>query len=337
MIYVPNENNDPRVNLAIENYLLDKMKTDEPILLFYINEPSIIIGRNQNTFEEINQDYVDEHGIHVVRRLSGGGAVYHDLGNLNYSFITPDDGNSFRNFARFTEPVVNALHDMGVEGARLKGRNDLVIDDMKFSGNAMYSTNGRMYAHGTLMLDSDKNEVTNALKVRKDKIESKGIKSIRSRVTNIKPFLPEENQDMTTEEFRNEILLKIFGVDSVDEVNTYELTEDDWKNIKEYTNKYYGNWDWNYGHSPEFNVERYERFSIGSIDIRLNVKEGKIANAKIYGDFFGLGDIKDVEEQLIGTKYEREDLKKVVDTIDVKKYFGDMENEDLFNLIYSIK
>jgi len=139
---------------------------------------------------------------------------------------------------------------------------------------------------------------------------------------------------MTTEEFRNEILLKIFGVDSVDEVNTYELTEDDWKNIKEYTDKYYGNWDWNYGHSPEFNVERYERFSIGSIDIRLNVKEGKIANAKIYGDFFGLGDIKDVENQLIGTRYEREDLKKVVDAIDVKKYFGDMENEDLFNLIY---
>lgn len=152
MIYVPNENNDPRVNLAIENYLLDEMRTDEPILLFYINEPSIIIGRNQNTFEEINQEYVDEHGIHVVRRLSGGGAVYHDLGNLNYSFITPDDGNSFRNFAKFTEPVIKALHDMGVENAHLKGRNDLVIDDMKFSGNAMYSTNGRMYAHGTLSL-----------------------------------------------------------------------------------------------------------------------------------------------------------------------------------------
>ncbi|KFN92770.1 lipoate-protein ligase A [Tetragenococcus muriaticus PMC-11-5] len=209
-----------------------------------------------------------------------------------------------------------------------------MIDDMKFSGNAMYSTNGRMYAHGTLMLDSDKNEVTNALKVRKDKIESKGVKSIRSRVTNIKPFLPKENQDMTTEEFKEEILLKIFGVDSVDEVNTYELTDEDWQKIQEYTDKYYGNWDWNYGHSPEFNVERYKRFSIGSIDIRLNVQEGKIANAKIYGDFFGLGDIKDVEDKLIGTRYEKEALKKVVDTIDVKKYFGDMENKELFDLIY---
>ncbi|HIY57865.1 MAG TPA: lipoate--protein ligase [Candidatus Tetragenococcus pullicola] len=334
MIFVPNTCHDPRVNLAIENYLLDEMKTDEPILLFYINEPSIIIGRNQNTIEEINQKYVDEHGIHVVRRLSGGGAVYHDLGNLNYSFITPDDGNSFRNFAKFTEPVIKALHDLGVQGAELKGRNDLVINDMKFSGNAMYATNGRMYAHGTLMLDSDKDEVVNALKVRKDKIESKGIKSIRSRVTNIKPFLPKEKQDITTEEFAQEILLKIFQVDSLDKVNTYELTDDDWSKIKEYTDKYYGNWDWNYGHSPEFNLERHKRFPIGGIDVRLDVKEGKIENAKIYGDFFGLGEIKDVEDALIGTKYEKEALTAVIETIDVQKYFGAIEKQDLLDLIY---
>ena len=176
------------MNLAIETYLLTEMPLDEPILLFYINEPSIIIGRNQNTIEEINKEYVDEHGIHVVRRLSGGGAVYHDHGNLNFSFIMPDDGNSFRDFAKVTQPIIQALHDLGVEGAELKGRNDLVINDMKFSGNAMYATNGRMFAHGTLMFDSDIDEVVNTLKVRKDKIESKGIKSVRSRVTNIKPF-----------------------------------------------------------------------------------------------------------------------------------------------------
>ncbi|HCS98733.1 MAG TPA: lipoate--protein ligase, partial [Enterococcus faecalis] len=210
MIFVPNENNDPRVNLAIETYLLTEMPLDEPILLFYINEPSIIIGRNQNTIEEINKEYVDEHGIHVVRRLSGGGAVYHDHGNLNFSFIMPDDGNSFRDFAKVTQPIIQALHDLGVEGAELKGRNDLVINDMKFSGNAMYATNDRMFAHGTLMFDSDIDEVVNTLKVRKDKIESKGIKSVRSRVTNIKPFLSEDKQEMTTEEFRQEILLKIF-------------------------------------------------------------------------------------------------------------------------------
>ena len=334
MLFVPNELNDPRINLAIEIFLLQEMKVDEPILLFYINEPSIIIGRNQNTIEEINKEYVDEHGIHVVRRFSGGGAVYHDFGNLNFSFIMPDDGNSFRDFEKLTKPIVQALHEMGVEGAQLKGRNDLVINDMKFSGNAMYATNGRMFAHGTIMFDSDINEVVNALKVRKDKIESKGIKSIRSRVTNIKPFLPKEKQDMTTEEFRQEILLKIFGVDSVEDVKTYELTEEDWVKINEISDKYYRNWDWNYGKSPAFDIERRHRFPIGSIEVRLNVAEGKITDAKIFGDFFGLGDIADVEQALIGTRYAKEVLAQVIANIDVKKYFGNITPEDFLSLIY---
>lgn len=334
MLFVPNELNDPRINLAIEIFLLQEMKVDEPILLFYINEPSIIIGRNQNTIEEINTEYVDEHGIHVVRRFSGGGAVYHDFGNLNFSFIMPDDGNSFRDFEKLTKPIVQALHEMGVEGAQLKGRNDLVINDMKFSGNAMYATNGRMFAHGTIMFDSDINEVVNALKVRKDKIESKGIKSIRSRVTNIKPFLPKEKQDMTTEEFRQEILLKIFGVDSVEDVKTYELTEEDWVKINEISDKYYRNWDWNYGKSPAFDIERRHRFPIGSIEVRLNVAEGKITDAKIFGDFFGLGDIADVEQALIGNRYAKEDLAQVIANIDVKKYFGNITPEDFLSLIY---
>lgn len=334
MLFVPNENNDPRINLAIEIFLLQEMKVDEPILLFYINEPSIIIGRNQNTIEEINKDYVDAHGIHVVRRFSGGGAVYHDFGNLNFSFIMPDDGNSFRDFEKLTKPIVQALHEMGVEGAQLKGRNDLVIDDMKFSGNAMYATNGRMFAHGTIMFDSDINEVVNALKVRKDKIESKGIKSIRSRVTNIKPFLPKDKQDMTTEAFREEILLKIFSVDSVDQVKTYTLTEEDWVKINEISDKYYRNWDWNYGKSPAFDIERRKRFPIGSIEVRFNVQEGKITEAKIYGDFFGLGDIADVEQAFIGTRYDKSALKDVIDQIDVKKYFGNITPEDLLELVY---
>lgn len=335
MLYVPNDKErDPRVNLAIETYLLQNMPLDEPILLFYINEPSIIIGRNQNTIEEINKEYVDEKGIHVVRRLSGGGAVYHDLGNLNFSFIMPDDGNSFRDFKKLTEPIVEALHKLGIEGAQLKGRNDLVIDDKKFSGNAMYSTNGRMFAHGTLMFDSDIDEVVNALKVKKDKIESKGIKSIRSRVTNIKDFLPADKQAMTTEEFRQAILLQIFGVDSVDQVKTHELNEEDWKAINQISDEYYKNWDWNYGRSPEFNLERQKRFPIGSIEVRLDVADGKIEKAKVFGDFFGLGEIKDVENQLIGTRYEKKALEESIDQIDLTHYFGNITKEDFLSLIY---
>lgn len=334
MIFVPNENNDPRVNLAIEQYLLQEKEADEPILLFYINEPSIIIGRNQNTIEEINLDYVEEHNIHVVRRLSGGGAVYHDFGNLNFSFIMPDDGSSFRDFEKVTKPIIEALHSMGVAGAQLKGRNDLVIGDKKFSGNAMYATNGRMFAHGTIMFDSNIDEVVNALKVRKDKIESKGIKSIRSRVTNIKPYLDDAYQSMSTKDFRQAILLRIFGVDSEEQVNTYELTESDWVKINEISNRYYRNWDWNFGKSPDFDIVKRERFAIGSIEVRLNVSEGKITAAKIYGDFFGLGEISDVENLLVGTQYSKEALRKVVSQIDLKKYFGNVTEDEIVGLLY---
>ncbi|MDT2816092.1 lipoate--protein ligase [Vagococcus carniphilus] len=335
MIFVSNEEiTDPRINLAIETYLVQEMPVEEPILLFYINEPSIIIGRNQNTIEEINTDYVEKQGIHVVRRLSGGGAVYHDAGNLNFSFIMPDDGESFRNFGKVTQPIIDALHDMGVDGAELKGRNDLVIDGKKFSGNAMYSTNGRMFAHGTLMFDSDVNEVVNALKVRKDKIESKGIKSIRSRVTNIKPYLTDTHQNMSTKDFRQEILLKIFETDSLDDVNVYKLTDKDWEKINAISDKLYRNWDWNYGRSPEFDLVRRKRFTIGSIEAKMNVSEGEIKEIRIFGDFFGLGEISDVENLLRGIKYDKEAVKEAVATIDVKKYFGNIEAEDLIELLY---
>ncbi|MCI0130440.1 MULTISPECIES: lipoate--protein ligase [Enterococcaceae] len=335
MIYVSNEEiTDPRINLAIETFLLQEMPVDEPILLFYINEPSIIIGRNQNTIEEINMDYVEDNGIHVVRRLSGGGAVYHDEGNLNFSFIMPDDGESFRNFAKVTQPIIDALHELGVEGAELKGRNDLVIDDKKFSGNAMYATNGRMFAHGTLMFDSDVNEVVNALKVRKDKIESKGIKSIRSRVTNIKPFLSDDYQYMSTKDFRKEILLKIFETTDINDVNEYKLTEEDWKKINAISDKLYRNWDWNYGRSPEFDIVRRKRYPIGSIEAKMNVSDGEIKEIRIFGDFFGLGQIADVEDILTGIKYDKESISKAVEKIDVKKYFGNIEVSDLIELLY---
>ena len=208
MYFIDNKGiTDPQINLAIEEYILRKMDIEEDsYLLFYINEPSIIIGKNQNTVEEIDTEFVENNGIKVVRRLSGGGAVYHDLGNLNYSFITKDDGESFRNFKKFTEPVVKALQKIGVN-AELIGRNDLLVDGRKISGNAQFATQGRMFSHGTLMFDTEIEKVVSALRVRKDKIESKGIKSIRSRVANIAEFL---DDDMTIEDLRMEILKSIF-------------------------------------------------------------------------------------------------------------------------------
>jgi len=330
MYFVDNKGiTDPRINLAIEEYLLKNMDVEkDPFLLFYINEPSIIIGKNQNTAEEINTDYVDSNGIHVVRRLSGGGAVYHDLGNLNYSFITIDDGESFRNFRKFTEPVVRALNSLGVN-AELSGRNDLMAEGRKVSGNAQFSTRGRMFSHGTLMFDTDVEEVVSALKVSKEKIESKGIKSIRSRVANISEFL---EQTMTITEFRSSILHSVF--EGEENVKLWELTDADWIGIHEISRERYGNWDWNYGKSPKFNVKHSHRFPVGGIDVRLQVENGLVEDAKIFGDFFGVGDVSQLESSIAGVKYERSALDEAIAEIDIPKLLGGITKEEFLKLIY---
>lgn len=318
---------DPRINLAIEEYALKNLDINEDYLLFYINEPSIIIGKNQNTIEEINTEYVEAQNLHVVRRLSGGGAVYHDLGNLNFSFITKDDGQSFHNFQKFTEPVIKALKKLGVN-AELSGRNDIEAEGRKISGNAQFSTKGRMFSHGTLLFDSEIENVVSALKVRKDKIESKGIKSIRSRVANISEFLEEK---MTITDFRSMLLRYIFDENEVEE---YVLTEEDWKNINELSKERYQNWKWNYGKSPKFNLQHSHRFPVGSIDIRLEVNKGVIENCKIFGDFFGVGDVSDIENKLTGLKYEKAEVEKVLEGVEIQHYFGKVTKEDIVNLVY---
>lgn len=330
MYFIDNKGiTDPRVNLAIEEYILKNLDVDkDSYLLFYINQPSIIIGRNQNTIEEINTDYVEDNGVIVVRRLSGGGAVYHDLGNLNFSFITKDDGESFHNYKKFTQPVVDALAKLGVQ-AELSGRNDILAEGRKVSGNAQYATKGRMFSHGTLMFDLNIDAVVDALKVKKDKIESKGIKSVRSRVTNIKPFLKE---DITIEDFKLEILKSIFGGE--EQINYYELTEEDWEKIHEISRTRYQTWEWNYGKSPRFNIQKTERFPSGGIDIRLEVNKGIIEEIKIYGDFFGVGEVAEIEELLTGVQYSREAIAEKLGDIDIAHYFGGITKDDFLKLIY---
>ncbi|WP_195781235.1 lipoate--protein ligase [Priestia megaterium] len=329
MLFIDNQKNyDPRINLAIEEYALKHLDINETYLLFYINEPSIIIGKNQNTIEEINTKYVEDQHIHVVRRLSGGGAVYHDKGNLNFSFITKDDGNSFHNFKKFTEPVVEALKKLGVN-AELSGRNDLMAEGRKISGNAQFSTKGRMFSHGTLLFDSEIENVVSALKVKKDKIESKGIKSIRNRVANISEFL---EQKVTMEEFRKMLLRYIF--DGEENITEYKLTEKDWETIHQISKERYQSWDWNYGKSPKFNLQHSHRFPVGQIDVRLEVNKGKIDACTIYGDFFGVGDVQEVQGKLAGVRYEKASIEQAVEDIDIPHYFGNITKEEFVELIY---
>ncbi|MFC0035666.1 lipoate--protein ligase [Cardiobacterium valvarum] len=332
MLFVDNqENTDPRTNIALETYLVENRLTDQPLLLFYINEPSIIIGRNQNTVEEVNQRYVEEHGVHVVRRMSGGGAVYHDLGNFSYCFIQEEHGPA-RDFSVFTRPVIEALHQMGVAGAKLEGRNDLLIDGKKFSGNAMYIKNGRMTAHGTILYDADLDAVTAALKPRADKIESKGIKSVRSRVTNIRPYVADAYQHLNTREFRDHLLLRIFGVNNRADVPEYTLSTDDWAQVAAIRAERFANWDWNYGRSPAFTSERYHKYPQGAVDFRFNVAQGgNISDIKIYGDFFGVGDIADVEKRLTGIPYRRDAITAAFADIDTALYFGGIAAKNLID------
>ncbi|QKG83856.1 lipoate--protein ligase [Kroppenstedtia pulmonis] len=329
MLFVDNQHiTDPRINLAIEEYILKHLDRDETYLLFYVNEPSIIVGRNQNTVEEIHVDYCQDRDIHVVRRLSGGGAVYHDTGNLNFSFITKDDGESFLNFRKFTEPVIQALQQLGVH-AELTGRNDIQVGEKKISGNAQFSTKGRMFSHGTLMFDVNLEAVAKALKVKKEKFQSKSTKSVRSRVANISEFM---DQKMTIDEFREHLLRYIF--DGQTEIPRYDLKEEDWKIINQISEDRYRNWDWNIGRSPKFNMEQSKRFPIGTIDVRMQVDQGMITGCTIFGDFFGVKDVNDIAERLIGSRYDRDAITKAIADLDVKEYFGNISQEEFIDLVY---
>ncbi|WP_299399570.1 lipoate--protein ligase [uncultured Gelidibacter sp.] len=329
MIFIENEGNtNPKLNLALEEYILRHFSADNDYLLFYINEPSIIIGRNQNTLEEINHNYVEENNIHIVRRISGGGAVYHDFGNLNFSFITNHDVKSLNNFKKFTAPVIKVLNNLGLN-AELKGRNDIQVDEKKISGTAQFSTGKRMVSHGTLLLDTDLGEVVNALNVKMSKIQSKGHKSVRSRVANISEFLKEP---LAIEDFRQLVLEGLY--EESEPFETYHLTLEEWSGVHQLKAEKYDTWDWNYGRSPKFNIHRTKRFPVGEIDLRIFVEKGYIKEFKIFGDFFGKEPVEHLEQLLTDIRYDHSTISEVLKDVDLNEYFGDVQKEEVIDLIY---
>ncbi len=329
MRYIDNNGiTNPEINLALEEFVLRNFPLDSDYLLFYINEPSIIIGRNQNTLEEINQKYINEKGIHVVRRISGGGAVYHDLGNLNFSFITNHDSTSISNFKKFTAPVIQVLNQMGIK-AELKGRNDILVEDKKISGTAQFSTTKRMVSHGTLLFNTDLEEVAKALNVKMSKIVSKGHKSVRSRVANIVDYLDEP---ISIDAFKKKLLE---GLNHGRAPFThYLISKKEWDGVNELRDRKYGTWEWNYGQSPDFNIQRVKRFPIGEIDLRLEVEKGIIKHIRIYGDFFGFLPVSDIEESLKNRKYTLDSVTKQLSNFNMKDYFGDLSTEEFIELVY---
>ncbi|MGI6440890.1 MAG: lipoate--protein ligase [Peptoniphilaceae bacterium] len=328
MKYIRNDSLDPRYNLALEEWVLENLRDDIYILLWR-NDNSIIIGRNQNTAEEINQAYVDEHEINVVRRPTGGGAVYHDLGNLNFSIITDAANAVDINFELYTQPVLRALETMGVP-VELKGRNDILIDGKKCSGLAQRISNHRLLHHGAMLFDTDLSTLSKALNVRRDKMESKGVKSTVSRVTNIKPYM---TADVDVLGFRD--LLKKEMFHEYDEVPEYVLSEEELAQIDRLKAEKYDTWEWNYGRSPKTNFQNDKRFEgAGVLDIRLRVAGGTIQEAVFFGDFFGAKDKAVLEKALEGAPFTPKGVTEALQPYKVEEYLGKLGLEQVLAVLF---
>lgn len=327
MINIVNPSKEPYFNLALEEYFLKTKDLKEDLLILWQNDPTIVVGKNQNAYEELDFDFVEKNGIHVVRRMSGGGAVYHDSGNLNYTIIK-NEGNLYRNdFRFFALPVVSCLKKLGVE-AIFNGRNDILIDGKKFSGNAQYFYNDKVLHHGTLLFDSDLSVLASALRVKGDKLESKGVKSVKSRVTNIRDYVAD---GISLRDFQENLLVSMFE-ESETAINNYLLSEEDLAAISELRDKKYKTWEWNIGKSPEMSYQKEIRFEAGSVTLAMNVKNGRIEKAKIYGDFFEAKPIEELEELLIHRKYDKGELDTWMGQVDISEYVHLLKNEDFIQL-----
>lgn len=253
LLIVNNDTTDPAINLALEEYCVRNLDMTESYLLLYVNDPSVIIGKHQDAGAEINQPFIAECRIPVLRRISGGGAVFHDHGNLNYSFLNRFEPGQMLEFTALTRPIINALRAIGVS-AELNERNDIVADGRKISGTAQFTTVRSMFSHGTLLFDSDLSRLRKALDSRPYDAGSRGIRSVRSSVVNIQELL---KQPISMVEFRTRLTDSIFGGNRP--VPTYELSESEWREVQELAARTYRTWEWNYGKSPRFSIPRTRR------------------------------------------------------------------------------
>ena len=324
MQYFETNSTDPAYNLAFEEYILAHFRKGS-ILILWQNDNAVIIGRNQNTAEEINQQFVNDHKIRVIRRNTGGGAVYHDLGNINYSFIADADSIDRSATQLFLTPVVNALRGLGMD-ANFSGRNDILVSDRKISGTAQQLSKGRLLLHGTLLFDSNPAMISGALNPDPTKFQSKSVKSVRSRVGNIRQFLRE---DMDLSAFWQYLKKQLTGNGAI----LPTLSDTDLSEIRKLKQEKYDTWDWNYGKSPKFEIQSKKRWSGGLLDIRMSVSSGRIADIRIFGDFLALECITPLEEALVGCSFQKDALMGALETICLSRYIGTITQDELIQTI----
>jgi len=315
MLIIKRHHTNPYFNIAAEEYFLKEF--DEDIFMLWRNEPAIIVGKHQNTLSEINVDYVKENNICVVRRLTGGGAVFHDLGNLNFTFIQSDQDHKFNDFRKYTQPILDILLKLGIN-ARFEGRNDLTIEGKKFSGNAETVWRNRVLHHGTLLFSAFMTDLSQALRVDPAKFQDKAVKSVRSRVTNISEHLRQPMDVMQFSELIQDHITEMYP-----DARFYELTDEDHRLINEMVQKKYGTWDWNFGNSPSYNFRKIVRTEhSGTLEFCMEVKNGIILSVGIYGDYFSHNDPKEIEQALVNIPHQEEAIRKAVSGFEISEYFG---------------
>lgn len=324
--YLETGSQDPFYNLAFEETVLRSRRSGEYLLLWQ-NDNTIVIGQNQNAEGEINRAFVEAHQIHVVRRTTGGGAVYHDLGNLNYSFITDvgDDGISIR---RFTEPVVAALRSLGLN-AEASGRNDILVEGRKVSGTAQRRHGGRILHHGTLLFDANPGMVAGALNVDPEKFRSKSTKSVRSRIGNIRDFLP---NDMELPAFWAYLKDALSGGGLMPgALSAGELAE-----VDRLKREKYDTWEWNYGRSPKFDVRCKRYWDGGCLEANVSIANGVITDVRFFGDFLSVCGLEELVERLKGVTFHPEDVRAVLNDSPVGELFGGITADEVTATIFDL-
>jgi lipoate-protein ligase A len=325
MVCLESPSFDPYFNLALEEYLFEKYPKTGTYFMLWQNDNAVIVGRYQNTAREVNEAYIRERGVRVVRRLSGGGAVYHDLGNLNFTIITDAAESRLIDFRLFISPVLSMLKALGVP-AEARGRNDITVEGAKFSGNAQYIKDKRVMHHGTILFDTDLSAAAQALTPPQDKFTGKAVQSVRSRVTNLKPYLP----GLSLGEFKE---IFIGEMAKTGHLERREFSPHDEDEARSLAARRYSLWDWNYGRSPAYQRHKGRRFDgAGKIELDYSVKEGRIEAYEISGDFFGDGDSPELRERLLGCKLERGALKQALEKAELARLFGGVSLDDFLTL-----
>ena len=326
MRYIKNTSTNPYYNMAFDEYCLESLSIDEPVFFLWQNRPAVIVGFNQEVNTEVNLDYLKENGIDLVRRVTGGGAVYHDLGNLNYTIVGRSEDLE-RDYPEYASIMAKALQSLGVP-ATLSGRNDILVEGRKVSGFAKRVCKNRLMVHGTLMYNVDVDVLTKVLNPSTTKLQSKGIASVRSRVANLREYLPNV-PDIQTFSKQLEEILSLHYQDT-----EYQLSEIDLANIQELTDKKFATWEWNYGRSPKATLVHSARLACGTVEIHLTLAENRIASCRFGGDFLGNLPASDVEKALTGIPYEINEIRKCLSKIEINRYFDRVLVDDLLEMMF---